>query len=305
MSGTTEWLNYQTDLIPLAVGEAIRRTFTVTVPADTGPGEYITSIVLENDLPLHSTGAVGLNQIIRQAVAVVVTVPGPRRPGIAIGAASHKVVAGRSIVSVALDNSGNVRLKPLVGYVLLDAKRHTSEPGVSSDGHLLRQDRYLHRGAARIAPAAGRVHGQAHHRGFVPWDAGDGGGDPADRRARAAGPSCRQPRTRSRPRHPGGPPRTTPFARLHRGPPPGGRRPRLRLARARTPRSEGPPFGKGLVALGAGPGEMVEMGENRTPRPEPSRRERATGVSGLFRASLAGPQPAGCSARYPADLSAL
>jgi len=47
------------------------------------------------------------------------------------------------------------------------------------------------------------------------------------------------------------------------------------------------------------------MGENRTPRPEPSRREPATGISGLLRASPAGPRPAGCSARYPADLAAL
>jgi hypothetical protein len=121
VSGTTEWLDYQTDLMPLAVREAIRRTFVVTVPVDAGPGEYITSIVLENDLPLHSGGAVGMNQVIRQAVAVVVTVPGQRRPGLAIGIASHKVVAGRSVVSVALDNSGNVRLQPLVGFLLLGA----------------------------------------------------------------------------------------------------------------------------------------------------------------------------------------
>jgi len=45
---------------------------------------------------------------------------------------------------------------------------------------------------------------------------------------------------------------------------------------------------------------LVEMGENRTPRPEPSRRRLPTGISGLFALRHAGPQPAGCSARYPA-----
>jgi len=144
VSGMTEWLDYQTDLMPLAVGEAIRRTFVVTVPTDTGPGEYITSIVLENDLPLHSTGAVGLNQVIRQAVAVVVTVPGQRRPGIAIGKASHKVLAGRSVVSVAVDNSGNVRLKPLVDFQLLDASgTQLSQASVQMDTFYARTSTFI------------------------------------------------------------------------------------------------------------------------------------------------------------------
>ena len=120
-SGTTTWLAYPTTVLPLAVGGAIRRSFTVAVPADAVPGEYITSIVLENDAPLHRTGAVGLDQVIRQAVAVVVTIPGQRTPGLTIGAASQKVVAGTSVVSVAVDNSGNVRLKPLISFELVDA----------------------------------------------------------------------------------------------------------------------------------------------------------------------------------------
>src|SRR5438477_6478731 len=41
------------------------------------------------------------------------------------------------------------------------------------------------------------------------------------------------------------------------------------------------------------------MGENRTPRPEPSRRRLPTGISGLLALRDAGPQPAGCSACYP------
>ena len=119
-TGTTTWLTYPTTVMPLAVGEGIRRSFGIAVPADAGPGEYITSIVLENDAPLHSSGGVSVDQVIRQAVAVVVTVPGQRTPSLVIGAASQKVVADRSVVSVAVDNSGNVRLKPLISFELLD-----------------------------------------------------------------------------------------------------------------------------------------------------------------------------------------
>ena len=120
-TGTTLWLDYPTDVLQLPAGEGIRRTFTVAVPADTEPGEYITSLILENDEPIRGSGDVALDQVVRQATAVVVTVPGPRTPALVIGAASHKVVADKSVVAVALENTGNVRLKPVAEFVLLDA----------------------------------------------------------------------------------------------------------------------------------------------------------------------------------------
>ena len=120
-TGTTTWLDYTADVLQLPAGNRVLRPFTVTVPSDAGPGEYITSLVLENDQPIPGGGAVALDQIIRQAIGVVVTVPGERAPALAIGEAYHKVVAGRSIVSVAVANTGNVRLKPVIGFTLLDA----------------------------------------------------------------------------------------------------------------------------------------------------------------------------------------
>lgn len=118
--GTTEWLEYATDLLELPVGGRMRRSFSVAVPADAAPGEYITSLVLENEEPFRRPGALTLNQVVRQAVAIVVTVPGRRSPGLAIGAASHKVVAEISVVAVAVENTGNVRLKPLITFALFD-----------------------------------------------------------------------------------------------------------------------------------------------------------------------------------------
>jgi hypothetical protein len=119
-TGMTRWLEYAKKVSELGVGERERRTFTVAVPIDAKPGEYITSIVLENDKPIPGSGPVTVDQIVRQAVAVVVTVPGKRAPALAIGEATHKVVAGRSVVSVAVQNTGNVRLKPLIEVTLLD-----------------------------------------------------------------------------------------------------------------------------------------------------------------------------------------
>jgi hypothetical protein len=119
-TGTTGWLDYPTDVLDLTPGQRTDRSFTVAVPAAAGPGEYISSIVLENDRPVSDDHSVGIDQIYRQAIAVVVTVPGKRAPGIVIGGASHLVVAGTSVVRVAVENSGNIRLKPTVGFTLTD-----------------------------------------------------------------------------------------------------------------------------------------------------------------------------------------
>lgn len=123
-TGMTTWLDYRDTVTTLGAGTSIRRSFDVMVPAAAAPGEYIAGLVLENDKPIPGGGAVGLAEVIRQAVAVVVTVPGPRAPGLAIGGATHMVVAGRSIVSVAVENTGNIRLKPTVGFTLFDAAGH-------------------------------------------------------------------------------------------------------------------------------------------------------------------------------------
>jgi hypothetical protein len=120
-TGATRWLDYRTETIQLRAGERVRRPFTIAVPVDAEPGEHITSIVLENETPIRGTGSVALDQVVRQAIAVVVTVPGPRVPAMTIGAATHEIVAGRSVVSIAVANPGNVRLKPLVAFALTDA----------------------------------------------------------------------------------------------------------------------------------------------------------------------------------------
>lgn len=119
-TGMTGWLTYQPRVQTLAAGQIVRRTFEVHVPTGAAPGEYITSLVLENDEPIGVQGAVDVNQFIRQAIAVVVTVPGARRPALAIGDASLATVDGQSVVSVAVANTGNIRLSPDVDFTLLD-----------------------------------------------------------------------------------------------------------------------------------------------------------------------------------------
>lgn len=143
-TGMTRWVAYPTETLQLRAGQTVRRPFTVTVPLDAGPGEYISSLVLENEQPIQADGAFTVDQFVRQAVAVVVTVPGPRSPKLVIGAARHEVVAGRSIVSIAVANPGNVRLKPAVAFSLFDASGATiSQTIVRMDTFYARTDTFV------------------------------------------------------------------------------------------------------------------------------------------------------------------
>ncbi|SFN90698.1 WxL protein peptidoglycan domain-containing protein [Mycetocola miduiensis] len=124
-STTTTWVSYPTEVLQLDPEQANIRTFSITVPADTAPGQYITSLVLENDAPLEGSGGVALDQVIRQAVAVSIRVPGPLNPGFAFGAAGHKVAAAHSVVIVELSNTGNANVKPTGGMTIKDASGKT------------------------------------------------------------------------------------------------------------------------------------------------------------------------------------
>lgn len=117
---TTSWVQYQSEVLSIEPGTGIRRTFTVTVPLDATPGERITSLVVQNDEPVSTGTGVVIRQVLRQAVAVAITVPGPLVPGLRIGAARHGEVAGRSVLAVEVENIGNVRLRPTAEFTLTD-----------------------------------------------------------------------------------------------------------------------------------------------------------------------------------------
>jgi hypothetical protein len=55
-------------------------------------------------------------------IAVAISIPGPREPGLEFGAATYRTVAGNSSIAVALKNSGNVLLKPAGEFVLRNAE---------------------------------------------------------------------------------------------------------------------------------------------------------------------------------------
>lgn len=121
-SGTTTWLDYPTEQLSIEGRKAVRRTFTVTVPPATPPGEYLTSLVIESKpMAIGGGSSTMVSQVVRQAIAVSIAVPGPRFSELTIGSVSHRIVAGKSVLSAELRNTGNVRVRPDGAFVLRDA----------------------------------------------------------------------------------------------------------------------------------------------------------------------------------------
>jgi hypothetical protein len=117
-AGTTLWVTYSTQELTLGPEDAVVIDFEVSVPEATQPGEYITALVIENAEPVVGSGGIAFDQVNRSAIAIAITVPGPPRPELEIGELRHQEVAGISVITFEVANTGNVHLRPNGDFVL-------------------------------------------------------------------------------------------------------------------------------------------------------------------------------------------
>ncbi|MEZ4523753.1 MAG: hypothetical protein R3A46_19275 [Thermomicrobiales bacterium] len=118
-SGTTEWIDYPVETFELDAQTSTIRGIQVQIPEDAKPGEYLSSVVIQNAIPTAASGTgVGFQQVNRQAIAISIELPGEAAPGLAIGEVSHKFAGGNSVLLVAVENTGNRHMK-LEGDIVL------------------------------------------------------------------------------------------------------------------------------------------------------------------------------------------
>lgn len=115
------WLDYAPETLDLAPDEAVERDIVVHVPDDAEPGQYIAGLVLRTAEPVAIEGSALFNQIVRKSVAILITVPGETEPALALGEAGTVVGPAGVRLSVPVENTGNVLLKPAGEVVLTDA----------------------------------------------------------------------------------------------------------------------------------------------------------------------------------------
>src|SRR5690554_1629135 len=111
-TGTASWIDYPSKVYTFAPEEGIERTFTVTIPDDAEPGQYIAGLSLQTAEPLEVEGSTFFSQIIRKTIAVFIIVPGEQTPSYDLGEPEAVPGARRTQIVVPVTNTGNVLVKP-------------------------------------------------------------------------------------------------------------------------------------------------------------------------------------------------
>lgn len=117
----TKWLDYPNDTYEIAPGTGKERTFPINVPDDTAPGQYITAIVAEEADTSAVQGSSNFIQRLRYAIPVFITVPGEMQSGFSVNSIHLSLESGVAIVRIALENSGDVRVRPEGTVELIDS----------------------------------------------------------------------------------------------------------------------------------------------------------------------------------------
>ena len=131
-SGTGTWLQLATTSLTLAPGRSARVPFTVNVPAEAKPGQWVAGIVAEaaqTAQQTSSTNKTGVRIRIRNLtiVAVQTNVPGAAIVSFTVGSVSTGGQHGFQQLIVRFTNGGNQLRKPRGSATILDSKNRVVE----------------------------------------------------------------------------------------------------------------------------------------------------------------------------------
>src|SRR5690606_9446265 len=108
------------DTYELTAGDGRQIDFTVTVPEDAAPGNYVSVLVVQTAEAVPVAGTELLEQVLQKAVAIDITVPGEVTPAFSLGEPAYEERGSLPHLIVPLENSGDVRLRPTGTMTLTD-----------------------------------------------------------------------------------------------------------------------------------------------------------------------------------------
>lgn len=112
LTGPTLWIDFPSETFELAPQESRQTQFTVTVPEDTAPGQYVAALVVRTEGSLAISGSDMFDQIVRSAISVEIMVPGPVTSGFELGTPVFSSDADVRFLNIPITNTGNILLKP-------------------------------------------------------------------------------------------------------------------------------------------------------------------------------------------------
>lgn len=139
-TGAAAWLDYPAATVDIAPNQVQYRDIIITAPPDAAPGEHQAALIVQNADPIPIPGSEMLNQIVRKAMSVTVTVPGPVTPEFSLGdPVIERDTLATSLV-VPIRNAGNVRVAPSGDLIITsvggdEVARSSIELGTIYAGH--------------------------------------------------------------------------------------------------------------------------------------------------------------------------
>lgn len=106
----TSWVDYPEEVFTIEPGTGVERTFKVTVPEDTPPGEYVTALVGAHAEAQQVEGSANFAQILRYATPIFITVPGKSATNYGINNIEISMEEEIVLVDFHLDNSGDMNV---------------------------------------------------------------------------------------------------------------------------------------------------------------------------------------------------
>lgn len=116
-AGATAWVDYPTREVEVGAGARHPVPFTVTVPPDAPPGQYMAGLVVTMADPDPIPGSTVLTQEISYAISLGILVPGELEHAFTLGDPAVQ----RPLLTVPLTNTGTYLVRPEGTLTLRDA----------------------------------------------------------------------------------------------------------------------------------------------------------------------------------------
>jgi hypothetical protein len=120
LNPVSQWVDFPEEVLTLESGQGIERTFSINVPEETPPGEYIAAVAGEHADAVEIEGGAGFKQQLRYVSPIFITVPGEMIAGFSFGEPSLTVADDVLIIDIPISNDGDMHLMPTGSVVVRD-----------------------------------------------------------------------------------------------------------------------------------------------------------------------------------------
>lgn len=121
-TGATTWIDFPKTTVDLMPGEQQEIPFTVAVPADAAPGQYISALSVQTPQAVSLSGSSSLDFTLAYSISVGILVPGERSAAFELGEPGITVDNLLTMIAIPITCTGNYLVQPTGQLTLTDGQ---------------------------------------------------------------------------------------------------------------------------------------------------------------------------------------